>query len=141
MEINTAFPSAPVSRYVVSAPKRMRVNIMARQDARLSIRIDLPGGRFGPGKAQLLRAVAETGSISAAARTMNMSYARAWSLIRDMNETFDQKLVDTFAGGHRRGGASLTVAGRQVLELYESIIAAAERTAAGKLSRMVAIAG
>lgn len=114
---------------------------MADQNAHLSIRIDLPGGRFGPGKAQLLRAIDDTGSISAAAKTMDMSYARAWSLIRDMNKIFDRKLVETFAGGHRRGGASLTKSGKQVLELYESIIAGAEKAASTKLSRMVAIAG
>lgn len=114
---------------------------MATQNPSLSIRIDLPHGRFGPGKAQLLRAIAQTGSISAAAKSMNMSYARAWSLIRDMNETFECKLVETFAGGHRRGGASLTEEGEQVLELYDSIIAGAERTAAKGLSRLMNIGG
>lgn len=114
---------------------------MDTNNASLSIRIDLPHGRFGPGKAQLLRAIAATGSISAAAKAMDMSYARAWSLIRDMNDTFDCKLVATFAGGHRRGGANLTAAGEQVLTLYESIIDAAQRNAARELSRMVAIAG
>lgn len=114
---------------------------MATNNVSLSIRIDLPQGRFGPGKAQLLRAVANTGSISAAAKSMDMSYARAWSLIRDMNDTFDRKLVETFAGGHRRGGANLTSAGEQVLALYDSIIDSAQRTAAKKLSCMVAIAG
>lgn len=114
---------------------------MATQNASLSIRVDLPHGRFGPGKAQLLRAIADTGSISAAAKTMKMSYARAWSLIRDMNETFGDKLVGTFAGGHRRGGANLTPTGEQVLALYDSIIEAAERTAAKKLNRMADMAG
>lgn len=113
---------------------------MTTRNARLSIRIDLPRGRFGPGKAQLLRAIAETGSISAAAKTMDMSYARAWSLTRDMNEIFAQKLTDTFAGGHRRGGATLTPVGEQVLALYESITQTAEHNVARKLARLVGIA-
>jgi molybdate transport system regulatory protein len=101
---------------------------MANEHARLSIRIDLPAGRFGPGKAALLKAIANTGSIAAAARSLDMSYARAWSLTEAMNASFDTRLVDTFSGGHRRGGASLTNAGERVLRLYEKISEQAERS-------------
>ena len=53
--------------------------------ARLSIRIDLgPDWRIGPGKVQLLEAIAEHGSISAAGRALGMSYRRAWLLVEDM---------------------------------------------------------
>ena len=109
---------------------------MARTGARLSIRIDLVNGRFGPGKAALLRAIAETGSISAAARTLKMSYARAWHLTEDLNSVFRERLVETFAGGSRRGGATLTATGQEVLEIYDSISQDAERVAAKKLARI-----
>ena len=109
---------------------------MARAGSHLSIRIDLVNGRFGPGKAALLRAIDETGSISAAARTLGMSYARAWHLTEDLNSAFRERLVDTFAGGSRRGGATLTATGQEVLEIYESILKAAERVAAKKLARI-----
>lgn len=107
---------------------------MGAKGARLSIRIDLPNGRFGPGKAALLRAIGETGSISGAARSLGMSYARAWSLTEDMNACFGVRLVDTFSGGHRRGGAKLSDAGAKVLELYDKI----RDKAAGAASRELA---
>lgn len=112
---------------------------MARDNARLSIRVDLPSGRFGPGKAALLRAIGETGSISAAARSLGMSYARAWTLTEDMNGLFGKPLVDTWSGGDRRGGASLTDSGTKVLGLYDSITADARRSTARKLRVMATV--
>jgi molybdate transport system regulatory protein len=73
---------------------------------------------FGPGKASLLQSIERTGSISAAAREMGMSYRRAWLLIEDMNRCFRQPLVETATGGARGGGCSLTEAGREVLHRY-----------------------
>lgn len=105
----------------------------------LSIRVDLPAGRFGPGKAALLRAIEECGSIAAAARSLGMSYARAWSLTEQMNHCFGLRLIETYAGGNRRGGAHLTRAGSQVLELYEKIEEKAARAAAGELERLAAM--
>ena len=73
---------------------------------------------LGPGKARLLQAVAETGSITAAAKSMGMSYRRAWMLIDDMNRCFKQPLVETAKGGARGGGASVSEFGRDVLGHY-----------------------
>lgn len=112
---------------------------MSDKKARLSIRIDLPNGRFGPGKAALLCAIAETGSISAAARALDMSYARAWSLTEDMNTCFGKPLLDTFFGGNRRGGARLTEAGTTVLALYQSIASQAEQGSARALKSLTSI--
>lgn len=112
---------------------------MGKDKVRLSIRVDLPNGRFGPGKAALLRAIGEGGSISAAARSLGMSYARAWSLTEDMNGLFGKPLVDTWSGGDRRGGASLTDSGTKVLALYDSIAADARRSAARKLGAMASV--
>lgn len=74
---------------------------------------------FGPGKAELLALVAETGSIGEAAKRMEMSYMRAWSLIQMMNEHFTEPLIEAVRGGHKRGGAELTDTGRRVLDLYQ----------------------
>jgi molybdate transport system regulatory protein len=85
---------------------------------------------LGPGKAELLRHIRETGSISESARRMQMSYNRAWLLVRTMNRCFRQPLVTATRGGDKHGGAELTEAGRQVLALYrrlESKMAAATR--------------
>lgn len=73
---------------------------------------------FGPGKADLLEQIAETGSIGEAAARMSMSYMRAWMLIRAMNRCFKQPLIAAARGGNERGGAELTKAGHCVLELY-----------------------
>ena len=114
---------------------------MARSEAHLSIRIDLSTGRFGPGKAALLRAIGETGSISAAARSLGMSYAKAWHLTEAMNTTFRECLVETFAGGNRRGGASLTPTGEQVLEIYQRIQGKAGQAIGKELAAMESIKG
>ena len=60
----------------------------------LSIRIDFDGeGRLGPGKVALLERIASEGSISAAGRSMNMSYKRAWELVAEINQSFTEPLV------------------------------------------------
>lgn len=83
------------------------------------LRIGPASGRFGPRKAAQLRAIDETGSISAAARTLGMSYARAWHLTEKLNAVFRERLVETYAGGNRRGGASLSRTGQKVFEIYK----------------------
>ena len=77
---------------------------------------------FGPGKAELLEALNQTGSITKAAQQLGMSYMRAWTLIRTMNRCFEEPLVDSVRGGTQGGGgARLTDTGRQVLELYRKM--------------------
>ena len=76
---------------------------------------------LGPGKAELLVAVEETGSIRQAAMRMNISYMRAWSLIRTLNQCFEKPLVQRIRGGKAGGGARLTNAGRKALELYHQM--------------------
>ena|SRR6185369_248879 len=73
---------------------------------------------FGPGKMELLELVAATGSIGQAAKRMDMSYMRAWTLIQTMNACFKVPVIEAARGGHERGGAELTETGRRVLELY-----------------------
>lgn len=73
---------------------------------------------IGPGKADLLEAIDEAGSISAAARRMRMSYRRAWLLVRTMNDCFREPLVEAEKGGTSGGGARLTSIGRDVLVEY-----------------------
>src|SRR2546422_7822663 len=66
---------------------------------------------IGPGRADLLGAIARTGSISAAAREMKMSYRRAWLLVEAMNSAFRQPLVETLTGGDGGGGGGVTKMG------------------------------
>jgi len=83
---------------------------------------------LGPGKADLLDAIVETGSISAAARKLRMSYRRAWILVDTMNACFAQPLVGTEKGGTEGGGASLTETGRRVLAQYRKLAGVVEAT-------------
>jgi molybdate transport system regulatory protein len=62
---------------------------------------------LGPGKADLLALIAETGSINSAAKRMKMSYMRAWLLVKVMNDCFRAPLVRTVRGGAEKGGAQV----------------------------------
>jgi molybdate transport system regulatory protein len=85
---------------------------------------------LGPGRAELLGHIEELGSISAAARQMSMSYRRAWSLVRDINEVAGEPLVDLATGGAGGGGATLTPLGKEALAFYRRLIERLDRTAA-----------
>ncbi|TAL55637.1 LysR family transcriptional regulator [Pandoraea sp.] len=73
---------------------------------------------LGPGKVQLLQAIEQTGSISAAARQLGMSYRRAWLLVEAMNRDFREPVVTRHIGGVAGGGANVTPFGHTVLEAY-----------------------
>jgi molybdate transport system regulatory protein len=90
--------------------------------AGLSIRVDLASGlRIGPGKIALLEAIRSTGSISAAARSLGMSYRRAWLLVEEVNTGPRDPAVTTESGGRHGGGATLTAVGERVIDLYRDI--------------------
>lgn len=96
----------------------------------LSLRINLdPGGRIGPGKIELLEQIAAFGSISAAARKMDMSYKRAWDLVEEMNGMFGKPVVSAQTGGRKGGGAQLTQAGLAIVSRFRAIERAAEAAA------------
>jgi len=76
---------------------------------------------MGPGKADLVAAIDASGSISAAARAMNMSYRRAWQLVDAINGSFSQPVVVTATGGKRGGGASVTPFGRELIRRYRAM--------------------
>jgi len=81
---------------------------------------------LGPGKVDLLEAISASGSISAAARTMGMSYRRAWLLVDAMNHCFEDDLVITSTGGSGGGGAWITPLGEEVLRRYREMEAKAQ---------------
>ena len=101
----------------------------------LRIRLVLGGGRMiGPGQAELLGLIGETGSIAAAGRRMGMSYKRAWSLVERMNATFREPLVETARGGAAHGGAALTATGTTILDAYRRLVAEAEQAGAADIA-------
>ena len=96
----------------------------------LSLRVNLdPDGRIGPGKIELLEQIAAFGSISAAARNMDMSYKRAWDLVEEMHRLFGNPVVSAQTGGRKGGGAQLTLAGLAIVSRFRAIERAAESAA------------
>ena len=100
-------------------------------EARLRLRVVLGAGhRLGPGKIDLLEAIASTGSITAAGKRLGMSYRRAWLLIDEANRMFETPLVVASAGGPGGGGVRLT-------ELGEDLVAAFRRLEERSRSAMI----
>ena len=101
----------------------------------LHLRVVLGGEvAMGPGKAELLEGIAETGSIAAAGRRMGMSYRRAWMLVEAMNGMFSSPLVDAAKGGAGGGGAVLTAEGTRILATYRRLEAAAAQAGAHEVA-------
>ena len=88
---------------------------------------------LGPGKAELMDLIRETGSIAAAGRQMGMSYQRAHDLVSALNADFRAPLVETMAGGAGGGGAKLSVLGEDVLAAYREVERQAEAASAERL--------
>lgn len=100
------------------------------------IRLDLPAGRIGPGKIALLEEIAASGSISAAGRSLGMSYRRAWLLVEQLNRLFVEPVVLTQLGGAGGGGAVVTPLGHRVVTLYRTIEDEAQDRARTRLAEL-----
>jgi molybdate transport system regulatory protein len=85
------------------------------------LKLDFNGHRLGPGKVELLAHIAQTGSISQAAKKMKMSYRRAWLLIDELNHMFEKPCVETAAGGAGGGGAKVTDFGQKVIAAFKAL--------------------
>ena len=89
---------------------------------RVRIRVDFsPGCSVGPGKVALLEAIERAGSLTLAARELEMSYRRAWLLLDDLNRSFATPMVETAVGGAGGGGARLTDAGHALVRLFRTL--------------------
>lgn len=103
--------------------------------ANLKLKVQLYSGEeiaMGPGKADLLDAIEREGSISAAARSMGMSYRRAWMLVDAMNRSFAEPLVETHPGGGREAGAKVTETGHRLRAAYRELVGQAEAGTRGR---------
>jgi molybdate transport system regulatory protein len=90
---------------------------------------------MGPGKAELIARIGESGSISAAARAMGMSYRRAWQLVEALNHDFREPVIATAIGGSRGGGARVTPFGRRLLGEFRAMESKASAAIAADLRR------
>lgn len=88
----------------------------------LRLRIDLgPDCSIGPGKIALLEQIERSGSLSKAARTLKMSYRRAWLLLEDLNRTLGQPVTTASVGGAGGGGAQITPFGQHIVAAFRQI--------------------
>lgn len=121
-----------------TAPAR-RTKDAGRLRARLRFVLE-PDIALGPGKADMLEQIRETGSISAAGRLMGMSYKRAWLMVESMNRCFRRPLVEAAKGGTRGGGARLTPVGEEVLAQYRRMEAKAAKAIQAELRALQRLA-
>ena len=110
----------------------------AQPEVRFRMRIIQEGTiALGPGKVSLLEAVREHGSISAAARSLNMSYRRAWLLMDELNRALESPATVSEHGGQSGGGSTLTPVGEEIIRLYRSIEARAATICAPEIEALV----
>ncbi|MFN4104024.1 MAG: winged helix-turn-helix domain-containing protein [Tepidimonas sp.] len=106
-------------------------------EARTRFRIQVKHAvAIGPGKADVLQGIAETGSIAEAGRRLGMSYQRVWSLVQAMNRDFVEPLVAKQRGGSHGGGAALTPLGQRVMALYREVEARAQAAVEAPLAEL-----
>lgn len=107
---------------------------------RLTLRIDVDRvAAVGPGKIALLEAIGTTGSISAAARALGMSYRRAWLLVEDINSRLRTPAVERAKGGPQGGSSHLTASGERLVALYRKVEADAYAGSAGDIRALTAL--
>ena len=95
----------------------------AKKEIRVRVWVDLDGERFfGPGRAELLQLIQDTGSISKAAKSMGMSYKKAWAMVDEMNEKAKKPYVIAQKGGQKGGGTEVTEAGMKMVTAYTKMM-------------------
>lgn len=114
----------------VETPPEIRFRMRVRKGESIAI---------GPGKVALLEAIVEHGSISAAARSLNMSYRRAWLLIDELNNALTSPATTSEHGGKQGGGSVLTPVGAEVIRLYRDIEAHAYQAGKKQISSLTAL--
>ena len=104
------------------------------------LRIDLGESSLGPGKIALLEHIHSSGSLSQAARELNMSYRRAWLLLDDLNHAFSEPVSTASVGGAGGGGAQLTDFGRKLVETFRELEQASRELAGRRLGWLAELA-
>jgi molybdate transport system regulatory protein len=120
-----------------SKPRAAPKSAKARPEVRFRMRIRSGDAvALGPGKVELLEAVREQGSISAAARSLGMSYRRAWLLIDELNRSLKAPATHSEQGGQSGGGCTLTEVGETIIRLYRNVELEAQRSCAKQLAEL-----
>jgi molybdate transport system regulatory protein len=129
-------PSAPIVSRATDTPPAPS----STPEVRFRLRIRQGEGiAIGPGKVALLEAIQVHGSISAAARSLGMSYRRAWVLIDELNHALASPATSSEQGGQRGGGSALTPVGSEIIRLYRDIEHEARRACADRIGALTAL--
>jgi molybdate transport system regulatory protein len=92
------------------------------KEIRVRCWINIDGEKFfGPGPAELLELIDKTGSIAKAAKSMGMSYKKAWDIVNNLNAQGHKPYVISHQGGEKGGGAEITAAGKKVIRAYKQL--------------------
>jgi molybdate transport system regulatory protein len=94
---------------------------------------------IGPGKIALLEAIGDTGSLTAAAKQLDMSYRRAWLLLDDLNRALKKPAVASAIGGQHGGGSQLTETGLALVAHYRSVEATASEACAPEMRKLLSL--
>ena len=112
----------------------------AQPRVRMRVRITVGDAiAVGPGRIDLLEAVARHGSIAAAARSLGMSYRRAWLLLDALNQALHSPAITTAQGGERGGGSRLTPAGEALLRHYRQLEADTLAAGAAQIDALIGL--
>ncbi len=109
-----------------------------RLRANYKVWLELENGKpvAGPGVIAMLRALDETKSFTRASRKLGISFRYLWGRIREAERVLGVKLVETYRGGSRHGGAELTPTARALIEAYSSLEEEVRRAIASWEQRM-----
>lgn len=125
-----------------STPPKTRSRKARRDPPAVRFRLRITVGdvvAVGPGKIALVEAIAATGSITAAAKSLDMSYRRAWMLLDELNRSLRKPAVDSAKGGPHGGGSEVTEVGRELIGLYRRIEAAAASAGQADIARLLGL--
>jgi molybdate transport system regulatory protein len=131
----SAGPSRPADEDSASPRPRTR-----RREPVARFRLRVTSGdtiAVGPGKIDLLEAIAEMQSITAAAKSIGMSYRRAWILVDQLNAGLRQPAVASAQGGEHGGGSRLTAVGEALIERYRRIESRAAEACADDIAALL----
>lgn len=135
-------PSRTPSRGATAGAKRPGTIAPARAKPLVRFRLRVTAGDLiavGPGKISLLEAIGETGSLTAAAKSIGMSYRRAWLLLDGLNRSLKRPAVESAKGGQHGGGSELTEVGRELITLYRRIETTAARACAVDIKQVLGL--
>lgn len=123
MGIENIEVTKPKRRPGESFPKeKLRGSVNSGSDICAKVWLEKLGETYlAPGRVTLLERIDQYGSITKAAKSMEMSYRHAWLLVEDMNGKATSPLVLRSTGGRGGGGTKLTDEGRQAIEHFHNI--------------------